>query len=147
MPSRIFPTPQDCEAAFYDALEKSDLEAMMAVWAEDEDVLCIHPGGARVSGHAAIREVWRQMFAGGARLSVVVGQVIATQAMLMATHSVHEFISMKGEPRPAHPVVATNVYVRSGNGWRMIVHHASPTPEKSTQPAQAVPAQRPKTLH
>jgi uncharacterized protein (TIGR02246 family) len=147
MPSRIFPTPQDCEAAFYDALEKSDLEAMMAVWAEDEDVLCIHPGGARVAGHAAIREVWRQMFAGGERLSVVVGQVMATQAMLMATHSVHEFISMKGEPRPAHPVVATNVYIRSGNGWRMIVHHASPTTQKSVQPAASAPPQRPKTLH
>ena len=31
----IFPTPQDAEAAFYEALERADLEAMMAVWAED----------------------------------------------------------------------------------------------------------------
>jgi uncharacterized protein (TIGR02246 family) len=147
MPAKIFPTPQDCEAAFYDALEKSDLEAMMAVWAEDEDVLCIHPGGPRVSGHAAIREIWRQMFAGGPRLSVYVGQVMATQAMLMAAHSVHEFIAMKGEPRPSHPVVATNVYIRSGNGWRMIVHHASPTPQRPAQPAEPAPLQRPKILH
>ena len=83
MPAKLFPTPQDCEAAFYEALEKSDLEGMMSVWAEDEDVLCIHPGGARVSGHAAIREIWRQMFAGGPRLAVYVGQVMATQAMLI----------------------------------------------------------------
>ena len=147
MSTKIFATPQDCEAAFYDALEKSDLEAMMSVWAEDEDVLCIHPGGPRVCGHAAIREIWRQMFAGGARLAVYVGQVMATQAMMMAVHSVHEFISMKGEPRPAHPVVATNIYIRSGNGWRMIVHHASATPQKGTQPADSAPVPRPKTLH
>lgn len=147
MPAKIFPTPQDCEAAFYEALEKSDLESMMSVWAEDEDVLCIHPGGARVSGHAAIREIWRQMFAGGPRLAVYVGQVMATQAMLMATHSVHEYIAMKGEARPTHPVVATNVYIRSGNGWRMIVHHASPTPQRSAQPSAPPPQQLPKTLH
>ena len=147
MTVKLFSSPQDCEAAFYDALERSDLEAMMAVWAEDEDVLCIHPGGPRISGLAAIREVWRQLFANGARLAVYVGQVMATQSMLMATHSVHEFISMKGEPRPAHPVVATNVYVRTGSGWRMIVHHASPTTQKSTESNEPAPLQRPKTLH
>lgn len=146
MSAKLFSTPQDCEAAFYEALEKSDLEAMMAVWAEDEDILCVHPGGPRVSGHAAVREVWRQLFASGAQLSVYVGGVLATQTMMMATHSVHEFISLKGDPRPTHPVVATNVYIRAGNGWRMIVHHASTTAQPSVQ-AEAAPAPRPKTLH
>ena len=145
---KIFPSPQDCEAAFYDALERADLEAMMAVWAEDEDVLCVHPGRARIAGLAAIRDMWRQMFSSGARLSVYVGQVVATQAMMMAAHSVHEFISVQGEPRPANPVVATNVYVRTGSGWRMLVHHASPTPQKGAQPAaDASPLQRSNTLH
>ncbi|MCX7168975.1 MAG: nuclear transport factor 2 family protein, partial [Proteobacteria bacterium] len=42
MPAKtIFPTPQDAEAAFYDALERADLEALMAVWAEDEEIVCI----------------------------------------------------------------------------------------------------------
>ena len=36
MAPRIFPTPQDAEAAFYEALERADLELMMAVWSEDE---------------------------------------------------------------------------------------------------------------
>ena len=149
MTTKIFATPQDCESAFYEALERSDLDGMMAVWSEDEDVLCVHPGGARITGLAAIRDVWRQMFAGGARLAVVVGQVVGTQAMMMAVHSVHEFISMKGEPRPANPVVATNVYTRSGNGWRMIVHHASPTPAGGARQAEPVATQqqRAKTLH
>ena len=149
MTTKIFATPQDCEAAFYEALERSDLEAMMLVWSEDEEVLCVHPGGARVTGLAAIREIWRQMFAGGPRLSVTVAQIVGTQAMMMAVHSVHEFISMKDQPRPANPVVATNVYTRSGNGWRMIVHHASPTPAGGARQAEPVAAQalRAKTLH
>jgi len=144
MTSKIFPTPQDCEAAFYEALEKADLEAMMAVWSEDEEVLCIHPGGARLSGHAAVREAWRQMFAGGPRLTVHVGQVQALHSMMMATHSVHEFVAARGEARPAAPVVATNVYMRSGNGWKMVMHHASPSPKVERA---APPPSRPKTLH
>lgn len=144
MTSKLFPTPQDCEAAFYEALEKADLELMMSVWSEDEDVVCIHPGGLRLNGHAAIREAWRQMFAGGPRLTVHVGQLQALQSMMMVTHSVHEFISARGESRPAAPVVATNVYMRSGNGWKMVMHHASPSPklERSSSTAS-----RPKTLH
>ena len=46
----LFPTPQDAETAFYDALTKCDLEAMMAVWGDDDDVYCVHPNGARVTG-------------------------------------------------------------------------------------------------
>ena len=31
-------------------------------------------------------------------------------------------------------VVATNLYLRTENGWRMIHHHASPAPVTVTQP-------------
>ena len=58
-----YASAQDAEQAFYGALEKSDLDAMMAVWAEDEDVYCVHPGGARLSGIEQVRESWRQIFA------------------------------------------------------------------------------------
>jgi hypothetical protein len=56
--------------------------------------------------------------------AVQIGQVLAMQSMMMATHCVHEFIAIKGEARPAAPVVATNVYMRSGNGWKMLLHHS-----------------------
>ena len=36
----------EVEAAFYDALHRADLEALMALWADDEEIVCIHPGGA-----------------------------------------------------------------------------------------------------
>ena len=66
----LFPTPQDAEAAFYEALERSDLDAMMNVWADEEEIYCIHPGGARLVGHAAIRETFRQIFTSGQRMQV-----------------------------------------------------------------------------
>lgn len=141
MTSRLFPTAQDAESAFYEALERADLEAMMAVWAEDEDVLCVHPVGPRLTGHAEIRQSWAQIFSGPARVRVHVANQVAISGGMIAVHSVQENFSVQGagpgDAQPA-PVWATNVYLRTAAGWRMIVHHASPAPG---QP-QSAPQQR-----
>lgn len=129
MANKIFPTPQDAETAFYEALERADLEGMMALWAEDEEeIICVHPGGPRLTGHDQVRESWRQIFVGGPHLRVRTEQQVTLSAPMLAVHSVHEVLSVRGEPRPRGPVVATNVYMRTAAGWRMIVHHASPAP-------------------
>ena len=47
--ARLFPTAEECEAAFYDAFERGDIKAMMAVWAESDEVSCVHPSGARIT--------------------------------------------------------------------------------------------------
>ena len=142
MPARIFPTPQDAEAAFYEALERADLELMMAVWSEDEEIVCVHPGGPRLSGQDAVRDSWRQIFAGGARARLHLTRLVAISGTMVAVHSVQENFSMPGEAKPMQAVVATNVYLRTPAGWRMVAHHGSPAPgaaEPSPQP--------PKILH
>lgn len=145
MSTKIFPTAQDAQNAFYEALERSDLEAMMAVWSEDEDIVCVHPAGQRLSGQAQVREVWRQMFAGGPGMRVRITQQVVIAGVMLEVHSVHENITVAGEKRPRPPMVATNVYLRTAAGWRMIVHHASPAPG---EPAAAPPAPAaPKILH
>ena len=58
----VFTNSQEAEQAFYDAFQRADLDAMMAVWAEDEEVFCIHPGGPRLTGLEKIRESFRQIF-------------------------------------------------------------------------------------
>jgi len=138
-----FPTPQDAENAFYEALERADLEAMMAVWAEDEEIVCIHPAGPRLAGHGQVRESWRRIFSGGGtRLDIT--QQVATQAMMVAVHSVHESAPATAGQRTPSAVVATNVYLRTAAGWRMILHHASPAP---AQPEGARAEAVPKILH
>src|SRR3989304_1293905 len=67
MKKTSFPTPQDCEAAFYEALEAADLDAMMEVWADDEEIVCVHPGWPRLSGYEQIRGNWAQIFRSGER--------------------------------------------------------------------------------
>jgi len=142
--ARIFPTAQDAEAAFYEALERADLELMMAVWSEDEEIVCVHPGGARLVGQDQVRDSWRQIFAAGARARLHVAQQVAIAGPMFAVHSVHENFSVPGEKRALQPVLATNVDVRTAAGWRMAVHHGSPAPG-AAEPAPA-PAP-PKTLH
>jgi len=146
--TRIFPTAQDAENAFYEALERCDLDGMMAVWAEDEEIICIHPTGARLTGPAQIRDSWAQIFSGGPHARVHLTNQVAISGMMLAVHSVHETFVLpgqaQGDARPV-PIVATNVYLRTAAGWRMIVHHASPAPvEKPPAAAEAPP---PKFLH
>jgi uncharacterized protein (TIGR02246 family) len=148
MSAKIFPTAQDAETAFYEALEHADLEAMMAVWSEDEEIVCVHPGGQRLAGQAQVREGWRRMFAGGPGMRVQTGQQVAVTGMMVAVHSVHEHITVAGEPGPRPPMVATNVYLRTPSGWRMVAHHASPAPgEPPAAAAGPADSSAPKTLH
>ena len=136
----IFTTPQEAETAFYDARERADLDAMMALWSEDDEIVCVQPGGPRLMGYAAVREGWRRIFESNTRVQVRVAHQSTLQGPFSAIHSVIQHIAVTGEEGPRAPVVATNVYIRSAMGWRMIVHHASPVPSNSV-------SEPPQTLH
>jgi len=69
----------------------------------------------RTSGRA-------QIFGSGQRLKIHVSDQVVS-GMMLAIHSVHENILVQGESRARPPVAVTNVYLRTGNGWRMILHH------------------------
>jgi ketosteroid isomerase-like protein len=139
MPKVIFTSAQDVENAFYEALEHADLDAMMSVWADDEDIVCVHPGGPRHTGYAAIREAWRRIFEAGTRLRVRIANPNVMQTPFTAVHSVLEYVSVADQDDQRAPVVATNVYVRGPLGWRMVVHHSSPAPPAAPE--------APKILH
>jgi len=139
----LFPTPQDAEAAFYDAFAKCDLDAMMAVWADEDEIYCVHPNGARVSGMAQVRESWRRIFASGQTLHLQLREQQQLNSMMLSLHSVYEHVSVSGGGRSPSRAIATNIYLRTAGGWRMVAHHASPAPA----PIPAEPHRVTKTLH
>lgn len=116
----------DIEAAFYDALQNGDIEKLMACWADEDEIFCIHPGGPRLLGAGAIRSAFEAMFANGS-IQACAEKVRVIDAMGASVHSVLERIEvMTGEgPRHAY-VIATNVYQKTAQGWRMLAHHTSP---------------------
>jgi ketosteroid isomerase-like protein len=138
---RIFPTPQDAETAFYEALERADLDAMMEVWAEDEEIVCVHPSGPRLAGYEQVREAWARIFGSGQRLNVRLSNLVQVVSGMVAVHSVHENIAVVND-RASAVAVATNIYVRSASGWRLLAHHAS-----STEALVQAPQDPQQTLH
>ena len=115
----------ETEAAFYDALNRADLDALMALWAEDDEIVCVHPGGPRLIGHAAIRASWSAILEHGG-LHILPSQLHETHNLMSSVHTVIEgTTAASGEP--AH-LLATNVYVKTPRGWRIVLHHVSVAP-------------------
>ena len=142
-PAALLATPDDVEAQFYEALQQADLNKLMAVWSDDDDIACVHPGGPRVSGHAAIRASFEAIFAKGA-VALRPQGVRRVLGLGCAVHHVNEHISVtRAEGTRSAWVLATNVYLKTAQGWRMVAHHASP----GTEPVEAQPREASATLH
>jgi ketosteroid isomerase-like protein len=139
MTDTIFATPEDAETAFYEALEAADLEAMMNVWAQDDDIVCVHPGGPRLTGFEQVRDSWREIFSGGSTMRFQLTGQQYLRGVRIAIHSLHENIVVTGQSRPLNPIIATNVYIQTERGWRMLVHHASPALRDVAPPEEPAP--------
>ena len=116
----------DVEAQFYEALQRGDLERLMAVWSDDDEVVCVHPGGPRVVGHGAIRATFEAMFANGT-IPVHFEKLKRIESAGCAVHNLLERVDIQtAEGLQTAWVIATNVYLKSALGWRLVAHHASP---------------------
>jgi uncharacterized protein (TIGR02246 family) len=139
----LLATPDDVEAQFYEALQQADLAKLMSVWSDDDDIACVHPGGPRVLGHAAIRASFESIFANGA-VPLQPQGVRRLQALGCAVHHVHERVTIvDAQGSRSAWLLATNVYVKTAQGWRMVAHHASPGSEQ----AEPAAGEAPSTLH
>lgn len=137
---KIYATPQDVENAFYEALERADLDLMMSVWSEDEEVVCVHPGGPRLVGYQQIYAAWQRIFQKGSQLEVRLSQQVAVNTPFAVISTLIEQIQVRGMDAATAPVACTNIFVRGAQGWRLVAHHASPVPPDSL-------AEVPKVLH
>lgn len=126
----------DVEAAnqaFYAAFEAADLDAMRALWLEDDQILCIHPGQVPLRGVRDVDRSWAllmantsyiQFFLTDLEVSVLpdvdagVATVTCTENILTGTREVIGFGGARA--------MATNVFVRTPDGWRLWIHHAVP---------------------
>jgi ketosteroid isomerase-like protein len=133
----------DVEAQFYESLQRADLERLMAVWSDDDDVVCVHPGGPRMVGHAAIRATFEAIFANGA-IPVRPEKLKRIESAGCAVHNLLERVDIQtAEGARSAWVIATNVYLKTAQGWRLVAHHASPGSSRETPEIAEAPA----TLH
>ena len=71
-------------------------------------------------------------------------QPLVTSTLQTAIHTLHETLWAPHETRSRVSMVATNIYLRTAAGWRMILHHASHVPG---QPEAVREGAAPKILH
>jgi uncharacterized protein (TIGR02246 family) len=137
-------SPDDIEAQFYEALQQADIEKLMAVWSEDEEIACVHPGGPRTVRPGAIRASFEAIFAGGA-IDVQPDKVRRLHTHSSAVHHVLERVRVPGgaEGTQIAYAIVTNVYLKTEQGWRMVLHHASPGLARELQEIVEAPS----TLH
>lgn len=128
----MFATPEEAELAFYDALERADMGKLMQVWADDEELVCVHPGGLRVVGHHAVKEAWQEILSNGG-LHIRPSSPVVLRSMMSVTHSLIEEITVHGtESTEVALCYATNVYHKGPTGWRLVMHHASAAPGEAS---------------
>jgi ketosteroid isomerase-like protein len=123
----IFTSPQDAAVAFYQAFEARDIDAMMGAWADDEEIVCVHPGGPRLVGYDAVREAWERIFAADTRLTFRLEELVLIETVGLAMQSAVEQVTM-GDGTARGSAIATNIFMRTPSGWRIVCHHASEAP-------------------
>ncbi len=118
--------PDAIESQFYEALQTGDIEKLMSCWADEDDIVCVHPGGPRLVGAASIRGAFEAMFANGT-IAARPEHVCKVESLTSAMHNVIERVALLTTDGTHEAVIiATNVYQRTPQGWRMVAHHASP---------------------
>jgi ketosteroid isomerase-like protein len=130
-----FPTPQDAEDAFYDAIEERDIPALLAVWEDTDEVACLLPMRPFVHGRGPLEAIWRDLLGADFPLDIQVRHVRWVEAGELAIHYLEERVQAPGQGPPQPAIYATNVFRKGPSGWRLILHQNAPAPP----PPGAVP--------
>jgi ketosteroid isomerase-like protein len=113
---------QAANRAYYEAFEAADIEAMSDVWEHGDRTLCTHPGWGALRGWGAIAASYVALFRNGPSIQFVLTEERIVVEGALAWVSVDENIL---GPDVGAMASALNVFARSADGWRMVVHHAS----------------------
>lgn len=112
---------------FYHAFESLDIGRMDRIWAQQEYVTCIHPGWTLRIGWPAVRDSWvlifNNTFSMKFDLTEIQVQIAGDVAWVICTENI---TSRQGEATQESRVLATNLYERVGEQWKIIHHHGSP---------------------
>ena len=118
-------------AAFYEAFENADLDTMRDLWLDHEESLCVHPGALPVRGTAAISRSWALIMANTPYIQFFLTDVeVSVRGEVASVTCTENVLTADNRAGPdgfgGARAVATNVFVRTPEGWRLWIHHASP---------------------
>ncbi|MEU0953769.1 nuclear transport factor 2 family protein [Streptomyces niveus] len=122
--------------AFYEAMERGDLDGLSELWLDGESpgVSCVHPGWPVLSGRGEVLRSYALIMANTEYIQFFLTDVVVSVAGDTALVTCTENILSGGPaeesgalgPLVGQLVVATNVFRRTPEGWRVWSHHGSP---------------------
>ena len=119
---------KEANQRFYDAFGALDIDAMEAAWEPSERALCVHPGWPPLVDWDQIRDSWQRIFDNASLMHFNIHYVnVAVQGDCGWVTCVENISSVLQGRASNFGVLATNIFVRTPLGWRMIAHHASPS--------------------
>jgi ketosteroid isomerase-like protein len=117
---------EEANARFYRAFETLDIAEMDQVWAHAEHARCVHPGWPLLSGWDAVRSSWETIFANTEEMRFTLADVNVNVSGPLAWVTCTENILSDVQGRvTVTTILATNLFERSADGWRLVHHHAS----------------------
>ncbi|MFE7048967.1 nuclear transport factor 2 family protein [Streptomyces californicus] len=122
--------------AFYEALERGDLDALTDSWLPGEEltVSCVHPGWPMLTGRRDVLRSYALIMANTDYIQFFLTDVNVTMTGETALVTCTENILSGGPaedgdalgPLVGRLVVATNVFRHTADGWKLWSHHGSP---------------------
>ncbi len=105
--------------AFYAALRNRDVELMGQVWSMCAQVSCIHPGWQPLHGREMVMASWETILQ-HTNLPAIYPQAASVKLFGDTALVICEESYKEGS------LVATNVFVRESDDWRLLHHQAGP---------------------
>ncbi|MBT2491469.1 nuclear transport factor 2 family protein [Streptomyces sp. ISL-96] len=124
---------EQANTAFYEAVERGDFEELSVIWLDDE-ISCVHPGWPVLSGRGEVLRSYALIMANTEYiqffLTDVKVNVLGDTALVVCTENTLSGgpAEEAGElgPLVGQLIVATNVFRRTEDGWKLWSHHGSP---------------------
>ncbi|GAA3373860.1 nuclear transport factor 2 family protein [Streptomyces sannanensis] len=119
--------------AFYEAMERGDFDELSGLWLNDE-ISCVHPGWPVLTGRGEVLRSYAlimantdyiQFFLTDVKVTVMADTALVTCTENILSGGPAEEAGELG-PLVGQLVVATNVFRRTPDGWKLWSHHASP---------------------
>ena len=105
--------------AFYRAFNQRDMALMESLWASTGDVTCIHPGWNALEGRERVLDSWRSILGNPSQTRIVTGGATVTFMGETAIVLCRELVA-------GSPLIATNIFVREDEAWKLMHHHSGP---------------------
>ncbi|MFJ7947334.1 nuclear transport factor 2 family protein [Streptomyces sp. NPDC096354] len=127
---------EQANTAFYEAMERGDLDELTALWLPGEDltISCVHPGWPVLTGRGEVLRSYALIMANTEYIQFFLTDVGVSMTGDTALVTCTENILSGGPaedggelgPLVGQLVVATNVFRRTADGWKLWSHHGSP---------------------